>query len=97
MFLGTKSYHLSTGREVRTRCARIGKIIRILGDHCKVDFFTERESGFWKKDGSGSDNVLLDDVIVIQPAVNTYIPAKKCWFYKLPENTINIVISYFEK
>ena len=35
----TRSYKLHTGREVQTRVVRIGKVRKILGEKCKVDFF----------------------------------------------------------
>ena len=95
----SKSYKLSTGREVKQRCVRIGKIIKIDGEQCKVDFFKQRKSGLWGKDGSGSDDVPLNDVIVIQPPANRWDKNDKPaqWAYDFHTNITNIIISYFEK
>lgn len=82
---------------MKTRVTRLGKIIRIIDDHCKVDFFSQTETGLWKKDGSGSDNVFLHDVIVIKPGVNKWDSLLKVWAYVFPKNVIEIVNSYFEK
>ena len=46
----TRSYQLSTGRDVRNRCVRIAKIIRIIGTYCKVDFDNCNKVSLRKKD-----------------------------------------------
>ena len=88
----------STGRKVKNCCVRIAKVIKIIGKHCKVDFFNQSESGYWKKDGSGSEDVLKDDVIVIRPPINqphqSNIPLG---MYEYPKYIIKVVTSYFQK
>ena len=96
----TSMYKLHTGREVKTRVVRIGKVIKIFEETCRVDFFQQKDSGLWEKDGSCSRDVLLNDVIVIQKGVNQWDSFDKkdsAWRYKLPEDVINTVSSYFEK
>ena len=94
----TQSYKLTTGREVKNRCIRIAKIIKISGKHCKVDFYKINKSGAWQKDGSGSDDVLIDDVIVIQPPLTHPDPSNKSLCcYEFTKDIIKILRSYFEK
>ena len=96
----TSMYKLHTGREVKTRVVRIGKVIKIFEETCRVDFYQQKDSGLWEKDGSCSRDVLLNDVIVVQKGVNQWDSFDKkdsAWRYKLPEDVINIVSSYFEK
>ena len=56
-------------------------------------------AGLWGKDGSGSDDVPLNDVIVIQPPANRWDKNDKPaqWAYDFHTNITNIIISYFEK
>ena len=88
----------STGRKVKNRCVRIAKVIKIIGKHCKVDFFNQSESGYWKKDGLGTDDVLMDAVIPIRPPINqphqSNIPLG---MYEFPKDIITVVTGYFQK
>ena len=89
-----------TGKKVKTRVVQIRKVTKILGEQCKVDFFEQRDSGLWQKDGLCSYDVLLNDIIVVQNGVNHWDSSDKknsAWRYKLPNDIINIVSSYFEK
>ena len=94
----TSSYTLNTGRETRQRSVRIGKITRIVKKSCRVDFLEQLKSGLWAKSGSGSYDVSIDDVIVIQPGVRVESTSEKTVSeYELPKNIVNIVCSFVSK
>ena len=94
----TSSYTLNTGRETRQRNVKIGKITRIVEKSCRVDFLEQLQSGLWVKSGSGSYDVSLDDVIVIQPGVSVESTSDNAVSaYELPRNIVNIVRSFFKK